>query len=71
MKWLPRAATALAVGLLALPVCAQEAKHPEKPLLWKIEGNGLKKPGYLFGTIHLSNDVIGNLHPTAAKAFIR
>lgn len=25
----------------------------EKSLLWKIEGNGLSKPSYLFGTIHL------------------
>lgn len=25
----------------------------EKSLLWKISGNGLKKPSYLFGTIHL------------------
>jgi uncharacterized protein len=24
-----------------------------KSLLWKIEGNGLKKPSYLFGTIHV------------------
>lgn len=69
MKWLPRAAAAIAAGVLALPVFGQEAKHPDKPLLWKIEGNGLKKPGYLFGTIHLSNPVIGNLHPAAAKAF--
>lgn len=25
----------------------------EKSLVWKITGNGLKKPSYLFGTIHL------------------
>ena len=25
----------------------------EKALLWKISGNGLKKPSYLFGTIHI------------------
>ncbi|MCK6694492.1 MAG: TraB/GumN family protein, partial [Thermoanaerobaculia bacterium] len=25
----------------------------EKALLWKISGNGLKKPSYLLGTIHL------------------
>lgn len=25
----------------------------EKALLWKISGNGLKKPSYLFGTIHM------------------
>ncbi len=32
----------------------------EKSLVWKISGNGLKKPSYLFGTIHLipKNDFI-------------
>src|SRR5687767_6474067 len=25
-------------------------------LLWKIEGNGIEKPSYLFGTIHLINE---------------
>lgn len=25
----------------------------EKTLLWKIDGNGLKKPSYLFGTMHM------------------
>lgn len=28
-------------------------KTPESSLLWKIEGPGLKKPSYLFGTMHL------------------
>ncbi|MBP9133861.1 MAG: TraB/GumN family protein [Saprospiraceae bacterium] len=27
--------------------------QPEESLLWKIEGKGLSKPSYLFGTIHL------------------
>jgi len=58
----------LAGGCMAL--AAQEpAKHPEKPLLWKVEGNGLKQPSYLFGTIHLSTPPVGNLHPAAQKAF--
>jgi len=32
----------------------------DKALLWKISGNGLKKPSYLFGTIHLipKNDLV-------------
>ncbi|MBK8193090.1 MAG: hypothetical protein IPK76_07745 [Lewinellaceae bacterium] len=25
----------------------------EKSVFWKISGNGLKKPSYLYGTIHL------------------
>ncbi len=48
---------------------AAEPAHPTKPLLWKVEGNGLKEPSYLFGTIHLSVPPVGNLHPAAEKAF--
>ena len=32
---------------------AQEKNHSEKTLLWQISGNGLQKPSYLFGTIHM------------------
>ena len=32
------------------------AQELGKSLLWKISGNGLKKPSYLFGTIHLTCD---------------
>jgi uncharacterized protein len=32
---------------------ANEILPKEKALLWKISANGLKKPSYLFGTIHL------------------
>jgi len=39
------------VSLIALSVFAQ--KDNEKTLLWKISGNGLEKPSYLFGTIHM------------------
>lgn len=44
-------------------------KHPVKPLLWKIEGMGMKKPSYLFGTIHVSDQRVTTLHPLAQKAF--
>lgn len=44
-------------------------KHPLKPMLWKIEGKGLKKPSYLFGTIHVSDKRVTTLHPHAQKAF--
>ena len=47
-------------SLLAIVGCAQKNNDKEnKPgdvvssLLWKIEGNGLQKPSYLFGTIHM------------------
>lgn len=65
------ARTALLLTAGCLSVTAQEAapQHPEKPLLWKVEGNELKSPSYLFGTIHLSTPPVGNLHPAAEKAF--
>jgi len=69
--------SALATALL--PLCLQakevakidlkEIKHPVKPVLWKIEGKGLKKPSYLFGTIHLSDPRVTTLHPLAQQAF--
>lgn len=47
----------------------EELKHPVKPLLWKIEGGDLKKPSYLFGTIHLGGGALNQLHPAAEKAY--
>jgi uncharacterized protein YbaP (TraB family) len=44
------------VGLWTLAGCAQsEPKESSNnnTLLWKISGNGLSKPSYLFGTIHM------------------
>ncbi|MFZ4058585.1 MAG: TraB/GumN family protein, partial [Ferruginibacter sp.] len=35
------------------------AKYPS--LLWEITGNGLKKPSYLFGTMHVSNKMAFHL----------
>lgn len=50
---------------------ADEPAHPEKPLLWKIEGGGLEQPSYLFGTIHLGGGPLDKLHPAAEAAFQR
>jgi uncharacterized protein YbaP (TraB family) len=36
-----------------------EKKYPS--LLWEITGNGLKKPSYLFGTMHVSNKLVFHL----------
>lgn len=43
------------MGLMALTSCAQKEDivKGDKSLLWKISGNGLEKPSYLFGTIHM------------------
>ncbi|WP_265594767.1 TraB/GumN family protein [Haloferula sp. BvORR071] len=62
---------AAAVAGCALLCSAQgeDLKHPVKPLLWKIEGEKVKKPSYLFGTIHVGKGPASNLHPAAVKAF--
>ncbi len=43
--------------LLAILLCSSQRSYAqaptEKSLLWKISGKGIKKPSYLFGTIHL------------------
>jgi uncharacterized protein YbaP (TraB family) len=60
------------LGLFAMTHSAhaqEEAKHPAKPLLWKIEGKGLTQPSYLFGSIHISKGPAVTLHPAAQKAF--
>lgn len=61
---------ALLFAIAPLAVRAEEAlNHPVKPLLWKIEGGDLKKPSYLFGTIHLGGGPLNKMHPAAEKAF--
>jgi len=62
-------AAAVAAALVVLPSAQAQQDHPLKPLLWKIEGPGLKKPSYLFGTIHVGKGPAATLHPAAEKAF--
>jgi len=70
---LSRAVKALTfTGVVSLPVLASAQNtpdYPRKPLLWKIEGNGLTRPSYLFGTIHVGKASVCNLHPAAQQAF--
>lgn len=47
-----RLSAGLIMSLLAFTSFAQNSK-PLKTLLWKVSGNGLEKPSYLFGTIHI------------------
>ncbi|MEP6582883.1 MAG: TraB/GumN family protein [Ginsengibacter sp.] len=39
-----------------------------KTLLWRIDGNGLQKPSYLYGTMHLTDDRVFNLGDSLYKA---
>ncbi len=48
---------ALAPFLMAQP--RAEKKYPT--LLWEITGNGIKKPSYLFGTMHVSSKMVFHL----------
>ena len=47
-----RISAVLLVSLLAISAHSQHADE-KNTLLWKISGNGLEKPSYLFGTIHM------------------
>jgi len=43
-------------------VSAQEKEVKKYPtLLWEITGNGLIKPSYLFGTMHVSSKLVFHL----------
>ena len=46
-----------------------QIKHPVKPMLWKVEGKGMKKPSYLFGTYYSADPRVTTFHPLVAKAF--
>jgi len=45
--------------LLSSFLTFSQEKYPS--LLWKIEGNGLSKPSYLYGTMHVSSKIAFNL----------
>ena len=45
------------ITLLTLLTGFSFSQELEKSLLWKISGNGLKQPSYLYGTIHITCDV--------------
>lgn len=47
-----RISSVLLVSLLSVAAFGQNNKE-NNTLLWKISGNGLEKPSYLFGTIHM------------------
>ena len=50
------------IFIAALALCAfvANAQKLDNSLLWKISGNGLSKPSYLFGTVHITCDATLN-----------
>lgn len=45
--------------VLIISCRGQSSAYPDT-ILWKISGNGLEKPSYLFGTIHTKHDAVFN-----------
>lgn len=56
----------LVSGMFAAPSFAQKKQYPS--LLWEITGNGLKKPSYLFGTMHVSSKMVFHLSDSFYQA---
>lgn len=61
---------ALAIITLAQPnAYSQQAGNKKYPsLLWEITGNGLSKPSYLFGTMHVSSKMVFHLSDSFYRA---
>ncbi|HMJ46218.1 MAG TPA: TraB/GumN family protein, partial [Ferruginibacter sp.] len=62
IMYLHRSLKTLCVLWLFFPASAQQVNNPKYPgLLWEITGNGLTKPSYLFGTMHVSSKMAFHL----------
>ncbi|TMI82437.1 MAG: TraB/GumN family protein [Bacteroidetes bacterium] len=53
--------TALAVGSILLCDAQTKASKKYPSLFWEITGNGLSRPSYLFGTMHVSSKMVFHL----------
>lgn len=55
------------MGIMLFSIFSSQAQEEPKPktkyqgLLWEISGNGLEKPSYLYGTMHVSSKLAFNL----------
>ena len=56
-----RSALLFAMCLSALALAAQNKPEKMTGLLWQISGNNAPKPGYLYGTMHVSEKLVFNL----------
>src|ERR1700744_600349 len=65
MRWIPsRHCVQVTAFFLFLAFSSTAQRHIEKKyptLLWEITGNGIKKPSYLFGTMHVSSKLVFHL----------
>ncbi len=66
--------TVAVVGIFAgwpLPGKAQSSQSAYPSILWEISGNGLEKPSYLFGSMHISNKEVFHLSDSFYMAIKR
>ncbi|MDZ7743017.1 MAG: TraB/GumN family protein [Bacteroidota bacterium] len=57
----------LFISILLLNVPSAFSQINKKSVLWKISGNGLKQPSYLFGTVHILDSSNYFLHKTVIE----
>lgn len=61
LKMMFRSALLFALCFSALALAAQHKSEKMTGLLWQISGNNAPKPGYLYGTMHVSEKLVFNL----------
>ncbi|MBX3102726.1 MAG: TraB/GumN family protein [Bacteroidetes bacterium] len=65
-----RSAFLVAIVVSVSAFAQKKVKSPDEAhtLLWRIEGNGLKKPSYLYGTMHSKQKAVFDFGPEVLKA---
>ena len=63
-----RKTLSIAFVLLFYCVSFAQTNKNSNTLLWRISGKGLKKPSYLFGTMHLTDKKVFQLGDSVYKA---
>lgn len=53
MKKVQKLIALVFIALFSIPALAQKVNPKEETWLWEVSGNGLEKPSYLFGTLHI------------------
>jgi len=62
--------TCLILFLISFSFCSEAQPGTTNSLLWRISGNGLKSPSYLFGTLHLNDERIFNFGDSVYQAIL-
>lgn len=66
-KILPKLLLTVLVSVLLLNIPSVFSQTNKKSILWKISGNGLEQPSYLFGTVHILDSSHFYLHKTVIE----